>query len=274
MKELSREEQRAVLLGMADEIDRICKEHNLTYYLTYGTLLGAVRHQGFIPWDDDFDIVMMRKDYDMFVEHFAQWCQVEYLELRAPGLGNCTSSMAKLIDTRTWVKEHFVREELSHGLWVDIFVLDNIDPAVPTPFKKIHYLNLLRYLIVSDPKEGQAGWVQWAKRILGPLARRIDPCKVTKKIDSIMKSRFPEPTGYVCEARHWPKTQITRSGMPSCFSMGVFEPVQMPFEDRSFTCPAGYDQVLSSEYKGDWRTPLPPDERLFHMDKVFWVENA
>ncbi|KXB58205.1 hypothetical protein HMPREF1871_00593 [Gemelliphila asaccharolytica] len=68
MKKLTLEELREVQIGILKYIDKVCKENNLTYFLNYGSLIGAVRHKGFIPWDDDVDISMPREDYEKFIK--------------------------------------------------------------------------------------------------------------------------------------------------------------------------------------------------------------
>ena len=70
MQPLSTDDMKQIELGIMDEIDAICREHDLRYYLAYGSLLGAMRHGGFIPWDDDMDIVMPRKDYEKLLGNF------------------------------------------------------------------------------------------------------------------------------------------------------------------------------------------------------------
>ena len=73
MKQMTIEDMKRIELEVMDEIHRICRDHGLRYYLFYGSLLGAVRHGGFIPWDDDIDIVMMREDYEVLIGHFDEW---------------------------------------------------------------------------------------------------------------------------------------------------------------------------------------------------------
>lgn len=127
-------EIQSIMLDILKFIDGICKDNNLTYYLYAGTLLGAIRHKGFIPWDDDLDICMPRLDYNRFVklmkknksERFSFKC----IENGKKRYNYC---FGKMIDRNTLVKEigKFEGEEL--GVWVDVFPLDgvgnNIDKA-------------------------------------------------------------------------------------------------------------------------------------------------
>ena len=66
------------ILGICKALDRVCADHNLTYYLWAGSMIGAVRHHGFIPWDDDMDIAMPRPDYDKLIAHCAEWLPEPY----------------------------------------------------------------------------------------------------------------------------------------------------------------------------------------------------
>lgn len=81
MKEISVSEARCIMLDLLNHIDDICRGHNIRYTLIDGTLLGAVRHHGYIPWDDDIDISMPREDYDKFREGFDTWNHAPHLEL-------------------------------------------------------------------------------------------------------------------------------------------------------------------------------------------------
>lgn len=125
----------AVELNILEEIDRICKKYQITYYAAYGTLLGAIRHQGFIPWDDDLDIVMMRPDYERFRQIAKRELHENY-ELQEELSPYLNRSFYKVRDGGTTAIEFpGFPEEYNQGIFVDIFPLDDgcDSPAEITP---------------------------------------------------------------------------------------------------------------------------------------------
>ena len=116
----------AVELKLLDYFDQLCREHNLRYYIAYGTLLGAVRHQGFIPWDDDIDVVMFRDDYEKLkviageVVEYPYFFQNSYTD-------TMIWAFAKLRDSRTTAIEFpDFPSEFHQGIFIDIFPLDDV----------------------------------------------------------------------------------------------------------------------------------------------------
>lgn len=127
MRELTLEEIQSESLQILSVIDSFCTENNISYSLGYGALIGAVRHQGFIPWDDDIDILMTRPNYQRFIKLFSVDESIKKcgLKLFAPELGNCFFLISRICDTkRTEVKTYFQWSDEVTGLWIDLFPID------------------------------------------------------------------------------------------------------------------------------------------------------
>lgn len=118
MEPLTVDDVKLIELEIMDEIDRVCNEHGVQYFLGYGTLLGAVRHGGFIPWDDDMDIVMMRDQYELLMSHFNEWRTTDRFKLVSYRDGSSIYQFAKIVDTTTVFYEKFVGKDASYGVWV------------------------------------------------------------------------------------------------------------------------------------------------------------
>ena len=134
------------LLDILTTIDTVCKEHNLRYYLIAGTMLGAIRHKGFIPWDDNADIALPRKCYDEFIAHANEWLPSEYELVSGEQDPHYPYQFARIQDRRTTyiLRRHF---DYVGGIPVDVFPLDGI---TSNPIKqRIHYCkyNLIKRLM-------------------------------------------------------------------------------------------------------------------------------
>lgn len=126
-KEITAEEFKDLALDILIDFHNLCKKNNINYTLAYGTLLGAVRHKGFIPWDDDIDVIVMREDYEKLIliansqlKENHKWVSIETSK-------DFTAPLAKIIDTNTELKqERHVAEKVSLGVYMDVFVYDLI----------------------------------------------------------------------------------------------------------------------------------------------------
>ena len=263
MKQISAEEFREVELGIADEIDRICSERGIKYMLAYGTLLGAVRHKGFIPWDDDMDIFMLREDYDRFIDCFDEWRSSDRFEMMAPRKMNSSYCMAKVIDTRTYVKSIWDKERYSLGIWVDVIPVERFDENNRGVLDEVMRLKFLRQLAVADPKAGDSFKRKLAKSIACPIASQfIEPMAIARQIDGLAWQQCQVPTDTLSPI-------VNMHGKVSPFPAAWFEElVRLPFEDRAYLCPANYEEWLEYEF-GDWRTPI---EGLPHLDEAYWID--
>ena len=150
MKVLSDAEQKEVLIQILSVFDSYCKKHNLRYFIGYGALLGAVRHKGFIPWDDDVDIVIPRPDFERFCKEFRS---SEGYTLYAPEDGKSYLTFARVCDnlrTNVITKSPWCNEPT--GIWIDIFPLDGM-PDNDEDFSKI-----VKSVRILMQKEMRARW--------------------------------------------------------------------------------------------------------------------
>lgn len=134
------------LLDMLKFIDKICKQHNIRYWLCSGTLLGAVRHGGFIPWDDDVDIEMLREDYKKFETVIKDENPSDYVLQTHQTDSNYLLPFAKIRDRHSYIKENSVSDKFYKykGIFIDIFILDSSSSLIL--FKTAHFLQY--YLIM------------------------------------------------------------------------------------------------------------------------------
>lgn len=191
MKTLSMEEIRSVELGCLKELKRVCEEHDLRFVLAYGTLIGAMRHEGFIPWDDDIDVQMPRDDYERLYELYLQGAFAPHYQLVSYRDGSSIYPFFKLVDSRTLAHESFLDEEFASGLWVDIFPLETVDMAAPHTHKlrkRAYRLVWARHLAATDPRFAASSAARWVKRIIYPFTRRIDPLILARRADELSKS--------------------------------------------------------------------------------------
>lgn len=245
------------ILDIYKEIAIICENNNIRYYALGGTCIGAVRHKGFIPWDDDLDLAIPIEDYEKFI-NIAKASLPEYLSLVTPyDSKHNPLFFIKITDIRTTMIETvFINyPDMYGGVWVDIFPLAGIPDKGKERdkfYKKGIWLERLNkktsnHFKVEKSKKGQLIWF-----VLSPL--RILPagfwwkiwCKELKK-HPIKDSNY---TGHVWESK---MVQLT-------FPVDYFSDfLEMPFEDTVMKCPSGYDKYLS-QFFGDYMK-LPPVEQ-------------
>ncbi|WP_244963275.1 LicD family protein [Actinomyces trachealis] len=274
LETLSLEEIKEVELGILRELDRVCKREGLAYFLAYGTLIGALRHKGFIPWDDDVDVYMPRPDY----ERLYQLAQAGALgpQFRIVSYRDRSSiySFFKLVDTRTRAEESFITDKNPLGLWVDIFPLERVDISTPSITKAKRRASRLvwwRFLASTDPRYATSTTAKAAKWFIYPFTRLIDPYRVARKTDELARSTnladgvATASTRYVLLVDdHMDKNTIRPDQL--------LPARQAYFEGYQFDVPTKAESILA-DYYGDWQQVPPKEDRPpSHLRAVTWVQ--
>jgi len=267
MKEMTIEETRQVELQILLAVTDYCNTHDLQYFLAYGTLLGAVRHRGFIPWDDDIDIHMPRKDYNQLLANFNIENTHSSFKLIAPWDKISCHSFAKIINTKTIKTEEGIRHHSSYGIDIDIFPLDGV-PASSEEFerfyKRLHRVYTLHFRMCS-----KAEHLSLKCRLALPFLKTLTRGKKgLLKQAARLHAQYPyEDSPYI-------------GAVESCFNSHhnhfskewFLNPINLEFEGHHFKAPANYHAVLTAMY-GDYMT-LPPKEKqvTHHLNKTYWKE--
>lgn len=243
----------AVQLDLLAVLQRICKENNLTYFADSGTLIGAIRHKGYIPWDDDIDIVMLRDDYDKFVKiassvleypYFIQNCHTEVFPRGYSRLRNC--------DSTTITKRDYGRG-INLGIFIDIFPLDNL------PDNKIVraiWIKRLRFLYATvlygtygKARKQTDSNRQLKESIYGIAFKLLSGSSYDKLMDrfeSLSKKYNHVDTEYLSYVAY-SFAKKKHLWHRQCFESNR----TVPYEFMDITIPEGYDERLRVEY-GDY----------------------
>lgn len=256
-------EVRQVQLGVLAEFDRLCRGHGLTYYLAYGTLLGAVRHAGFIPWDDDIDVMMPRADYDRLHDLF-ETVAAPHLSLGSPQTrAGWPFAYAKIGDDRTELWEALA-DPLLLAVNVDVFPVDAVPSQPLVRALQNRVLRLLRWAVelrYVDPVRA-LGWHRPAAVAIAKPLLRLVP--VSGLVGAFTRAAR---MGRLAGARVG--VRVGSYDWTVCAD-ALGTPGELPFEDLRLLAPAAPDQVLAAIY-GNYRQLPPVAEQVSeHLFTAAW----
>ncbi len=241
----------AVELQMLEKFDEICRKYSLTYYVYYGTLLGAVRHQGFIPWDDDIDVIMFRDDYERFQtiapDEFTEpyFFQNSYTD-------RVMWPLSKIRDSRTTAAEPQFRHlgsSFHQGIFIDIFPFDNVKDGVNPQFETIEQIQQLLWLSIVNPEAIIKAMEEGQKLYLGTdflinhLQKNVQEkfkifesfnrscLEQSKKVNYLIEEIYPDEVSCKSVEKDW-----------------FHDIIYLPFEHLQIPAPAEYDKILTQCY--------------------------
>lgn len=269
MKQLTLPEIRQRLLGILIELNDFCEENNIHYYLCAGTLLGAIRHKGFIPWDDDIDIAMSRPFYDK-LQDIARHNDVFHDHYKIVTYQNGTTHypFMKVLDTETYTKQSYTNETNENSLWVDIFPFDGV-PADINERRKLYQKELFvrKILNLNFAKVGDGKTMshKLIKPLFMPFAKMYGIDRANKRIDELCRSYGYDRAEYVGDINwgDYDKEIMKKTDFD--------KPTYVTFEGHKFKTMSCWDQYLTDLY-GDYMQLPPVDQRENHELKAWLRE--
>lgn len=266
MKEITFEESRKILLNTLASIDKCCRDNDIKYSLSWGTLIGAIRHKGFIPWDDDMDLMMSRENYNKFIKCYND----SQYNLYMPRENNDFYHILAKVSNKDTAIYYDFRKKSPHGLWISIFPFDNV------PDERNKQWELHRKIVVGM-YHGRTS--VWNTKI--PLYRNL-----MKDVYKFILRPFKPYTIYrwveKCLTKY--NGQITKEiAIWDCgcgyttffkFPSELFEEyIDVPFANVNCMVIKGYDRFLRLYY-GDYMQMPPEEQRVAsHNYKAYYVDD-
>ncbi|MGI6665307.1 MAG: LicD family protein [Christensenellaceae bacterium] len=274
-KPMELEELKQVELGILKSFHAFCEKNSLRYYLCGGTLIGAIRHKGFIPWDDDIDLMMPRPDFmklyelvkedDMLDEFYKVDCSYSN--------PNALTACIRIYDIRTELTFDNFRMPYTLGCWVDVFPLDGLPDSESKRnmhFKSMRLLKDIYYLSITKfggkRRSKLVSILQYGLLPILPFTRIPSNAQYTKWLDNVCRKYDYDKCNYVgvLEGRAVEKEAMLKEKMEPA--------VSVEFEGSHFWAMANYDEYLQNLY-GDYMQLPPKEERVSrHEIRTFWKD--
>lgn len=252
-------ELQKCILDILIYIDSICTKNNIKYIISSGTCLGAIRHKGFIPWDNDADIIMDRENYNKFYD-IMQNEHGRYQIFSYKNKPDYNYPFDKVVDTHTTLVEDFIKPTKGMGVYVDIFPID----FVPNDKKErdlfINKIRKTRLILYYKTSRSKNKIKQIAKSC---LFFWVNPKKYCKKLNQLCQKYNKVKTDYLMDVV-WGKKY---------FDANIYdELIKVPFEGHDFYIPKMYDEYLTAIY-GDYMTLPPLEQRKVHYIDANWKKD-
>lgn len=262
-------ERQKIALDILLFVKSFCEENDIHFFLAYGTLLGAVRHNGFIPWDDDVDVMMTRNEYRKLLKCLYKLDHPYYRLISMHNNLDYFAPLARFYDDRTLViQEYGVDEKVSYGIYVDLFIIDKMPDDYAQAeilYNKALKIKLKWAMSVRKINSRSTTWLRYIFRVpISIFFKCIGYRHYLKKYDELAAS--------------FEKTNTKHEGIivygegleKEYFLSAMFEnPSSVSFEGVEFKAPANVDLYLKQMY-GDYMTLPPVEDRKIHPNKAYW----
>lgn len=257
----------AIILDIFLEFDSVCKKYNLKYFFDGGSLIGAIRHKGFIPWDDDIDVCMPREDYEVFLTLSKEFAHPYFLQTPYTD-PEYFFGFAKIRNSNTTgLTQMFKYQKYNHGIWLSIFPLDYWDEKAIGEYEVIKALNIENstYMRMTNPCLDEKN----KERVKNYSGRNpLDTYEeIQNRAQQFNKIKPPFMTAAVSSVLSYKKKMWYAEDFSSSI-LADFEGYKVPI-------PVGYDRILKTVF-GDYMALPPVEERgkhhggtIFDADKPY-----
>ncbi len=262
-KRMSLKEVQNTELALMILFDQTARRYGLRYSLSAGTLLGAVRHQGFIPWDDDIDIMMPRPDYEKLIRlNRKKKLWPEYMKLCCMEDGTLEAPYCKIFDRRTAIVEHNYTQKDVQSLWIDVFPVDGL-PADSGQLKRLYQqaMMLCRLNVASVVHNGYGSGklIILLKDVIMKPAAKLIGRKQIARMQRKLALRHPFDKSPLCGMVSWAYDGPGQAVSPKEYD----DLVELPFEGQKFYSIPGWDHYLTGVF-GDYMQLPPEEDRITH----------
>lgn len=264
-RRLSEEEIKEVELGVMDYIHNLCQKENINYSLAYGTLLGAVRHKGYIPWDDDVDISLKRDEYDKLYQAVLRDNDPIYKVASWENDARYPYPFYRVYDARTVYENNYIENDIDLGICVDVFPFDYYADVNKEMVKLDTYRRLSVYTLYGIHSKN-AGLKNIIRYLLVLVFRLTRVKTWNKKMNLLsMQANDSDSIDYLMENKRT-STKFEKTLLDKV--------MDSPFEDRTYKIPEAFHQILSAIYGDDFMEIPPVEKRVKHDDFVAYIKEV
>ena len=264
-RQLNEEEIKEVELGVMDYIHNLCQKENINYSLAYGTLLGAVRHKGYIPWDDDVDISLKRDEYDKLYQAVLRDNDPIYKVASWENDARYPYPFYRVYDARTVYENNYIENDIDLGICVDVFPFDYYADVNKEMAKLDTYRRLSVYTLYGIHSKN-AGLKNIIRYLLVLVFRLTRVKTWNKKMNLLsMQDNDNDSIDYLMENKRT-STKFEKTLLDKV--------MDSPFEDRTYKIPEAFHQILSAIYGDDFMEIPPVEKRVKHDDFVAYIKEV
>ena len=264
-RQLNEEEIKEVELGVMDYIHNLCQKENINYSLAYGTLLGAVRHKGYIPWDDDVDISLKRDEYDKLYQAVLRDNDPIYKVASWENDARYPYPFYRVYDARTVYENNYIENDIDLGICVDVFPFDYYADVNKEMAKLDTYRRLSVYTLYGIHSKN-AGLKNIIRYLLVLVFRLTRVKTWNKKMNLLsMQTKDNDFIDYLMENKRT-STKFEKTLLDKV--------MDSPFEDRTYKIPEASHQILSAIYGDDFMEIPPVEKRVKHDDFVAYIKEV